>query len=244
MADATSHVRQQCTNCGTLHELTHSGACDSCHDAELRLWCPIHNTEVADNHCPRCAAPAKQTKFGFVCPACFASSALPIEYAGRRVRCLTCKAILSITHDKEVTLVNRSEASSKVPASASSKSAPPVTLLRDLPPTRPPLTKARSAPPIASSAPSPVLIPSTAGPPLNRLAVASFALGLISLCVNFFGVTGIIAIVLGSQAIKVIDRSSENQRGRGLAVAGIVLGVVGTIVGCIAAIVLFSDLAK
>ena len=58
-------------------------------------------------------------------------------------------------------------------------------------------------------------------PPLNGLAVASLVLGLLWL--NWFG--SILALLLGYMAKSQIDQRGES--GRGLAIAGIVLGWVG-----------------
>jgi hypothetical protein len=83
-----------------------------------------------------------------------------------------------------------------------------------------------------------------AGPPYgtypaattNGFAVASLVLG----CVGFVvcGVTGILALIFGYIARGQIDRSGGLQKGRGMAVAGIVLGWVW-----IGIIVLFVVLA-
>ena len=55
------------------------------------------------------------------------------------------------------------------------------------------------------------------------MAVASLVLG-ICFC---FGFTGILAVVFGNIALGKIDASQGTQKGRGLAIAGIVLGWIG-----------------
>jgi hypothetical protein len=57
----------------------------------------------------------------------------------------------------------------------------------------------------------------------NGLAIASLFVGVIWL----FGVGSIIAIVLGYAGVKQIDASGGHQSGRAIAIAGIVIGVVG-----------------
>ena len=68
----------------------------------------------------------------------------------------------------------------------------------------------------------------------NGLAVASLVLGIITLC----GIGSILAVIFGYVGKGQIDRSGGTQSGRGLAIAGIVLGWIG-----IGFIVLFIVLA-
>jgi hypothetical protein len=58
----------------------------------------------------------------------------------------------------------------------------------------------------------------------SGFAVASLVLGLM-LCTGIFG--GIRAVVFGNLALARIDASQGAMRGRGLAIAGIVLGWIG-----------------
>lgn len=69
----------------------------------------------------------------------------------------------------------------------------------------------------------------------NGFAIASLVLGLVWL----MGVGSILALVFGYIAKSQIDRSGGRQTGRGLAVAGIVLGWVGVaaLIGMIALMV-------
>jgi len=60
-------------------------------------------------------------------------------------------------------------------------------------------------------------------PSTNGLAVASLVLG----CLFCLMITGILAVIFGNVALSQIQRSQGAQRGRGLAIAGIVLGWVG-----------------
>lgn len=69
--------------------------------------------------------------------------------------------------------------------------------------------------------PSPYPTPRSSG--TNGMAIASFVLGLVWL----WGVGGVLAVVFGVIAKRQIDESGGTQSGRGLAIAGIVLGVVG-----------------
>src|SRR3954463_8349047 len=57
----------------------------------------------------------------------------------------------------------------------------------------------------------------------NGLAIASMFLGIIWL----FGIGSIVAIILGYAGMKQIDASAGHQSGRAIAIAGIVIGIVG-----------------
>jgi hypothetical protein len=57
----------------------------------------------------------------------------------------------------------------------------------------------------------------------NGLAIASLVLGILWFC----GVGAILALVFGYIAKGQIDRSEGRQSGRGMAIAGIVLGWIG-----------------
>ncbi|MCJ8012405.1 DUF4190 domain-containing protein [Paenibacillus sp. KQZ6P-2] len=64
-------------------------------------------------------------------------------------------------------------------------------------------------------------------PKTNGKAIGALVLGILSLVIPYLGfILGIIAIVLASLAFKEIKRRSEG--GRGLAVGGLVCGIVGT----------------
>ena len=60
-------------------------------------------------------------------------------------------------------------------------------------------------------------------PRTNGLAVASMVLGILCL----YGIGSILALVFGYQAKGQIERSGGRQSGRGMAIAGIVLGWIG-----------------
>jgi hypothetical protein len=78
--------------------------------------------------------------------------------------------------------------------------------------------------PYASYPPQPPSYPPPAGSRTNGLAVASLVLGIVWLC----GVGSILALVFGFMALSRIKRTGEG--GRGMAIAGIVLGSIGAIV--------------
>lgn len=93
-----------------------------------------------------------------------------------------------------------------------------------------PQTSPATPPPTPSSATPPTFVapaPSTTGatpaargkPPVNGFAVASLVLGLVGL-----GVGSILALIFGYKAMDTIDKSDGGQSGRGIAIAGIVLG--------------------
>jgi hypothetical protein len=77
-------------------------------------------------------------------------------------------------------------------------------------------------------------------PKSNTKAVVSLVIGIVSLplglCCSVFGLLGIAAIVLGNQAGKEIEGSPGLQTGAGMARAGVILGIVGTVIAVIMAI--------
>jgi hypothetical protein len=90
----------------------------------------------------------------------------------------------------------------------------------------PPGPPIQPAPPGWGGPPPGSIYPGSAGAATRTsgLAVAALVTGL------FFGccaVPGIVSIVLGHLALEQIDDSGGNMRGRGMAIAGIVLGWVG-----------------
>ncbi|WP_195990050.1 DUF4190 domain-containing protein [Clostridium sp. D53t1_180928_C8] len=61
----------------------------------------------------------------------------------------------------------------------------------------------------------------------NGLSIAGFVLGIISCFLNFFGIVGIVAVVLSSIGLAQISR--DYQKGKTLAITGIVLGAINII---------------
>jgi hypothetical protein len=64
----------------------------------------------------------------------------------------------------------------------------------------------------------------------NGKAIAALVLGLCAFCI---GLAGIVAVVLGILAKGEIAKSGGRQKGEGLAIWGIVLGVLGAVVNYI-----------
>ncbi len=103
------------------------------------------------------------------------------------------------------------------------------------PPTPPPSPP--TGPPPASSpppAPTPPPAPPAYGqqpygyqtaPKTNGLAIASLVLGIAQIFLCIIG--GILALVFGYIARRQIDESGGTQGGRGMAIAGIILGWIG-----------------
>jgi hypothetical protein len=74
--------------------------------------------------------------------------------------------------------------------------------------------------PAPAPAPTPYVAPAPTGPVTNGLAVASLTAGIVWL--GWLG--SIAAIVFGHVALGQIKRSGGNEKGSGLAIAGLVLG--------------------
>jgi hypothetical protein len=72
-------------------------------------------------------------------------------------------------------------------------------------------------PPVGWGSNQPIQRQTTSG-----FAVAALVLGIAELCTGIFG--GILAVVFGNLALARIDESNGAQKGRGMAITGIVLG--------------------
>ena len=72
--------------------------------------------------------------------------------------------------------------------------------------------------------------------PTNGFAIASMVLGIVGFIVC--GVGAILALVFGYKARREIDASGGREKGRGMAVAGIVLGWVW--IGLVVVIVIIA----
>jgi hypothetical protein len=68
----------------------------------------------------------------------------------------------------------------------------------------------------------------------NGYAIASLVLGIVNMLVG-----SVLALVFGYKAIREIDESHGTQTGRGLALAGVVLGWIGLVMGVIWLILFF-----
>jgi Domain of unknown function (DUF4190) len=68
----------------------------------------------------------------------------------------------------------------------------------------------------------------------NTLAVVSFVVSLFWL----FGLASIVAVVLGALALSQIERTGGRQYGKGLAMLGIALGVIGVVAAIVFVVML------
>ncbi len=67
--------------------------------------------------------------------------------------------------------------------------------------------------------------PNSGSPQTSGLAVVSLVTGILSLVCNF--ITGIIAVITGALAISKINKSNGALGGKGMAIAGVVMGILG-----------------
>jgi hypothetical protein len=107
-------------------------------------------------------------------------------------------------------------------------------------PSIPAIPSAAWAPP-APAPSAPWAPPGQIGPAqqqrTNGFAVTALVLGLTAFCT---AVTGILAVIFGNVALGKIARSDGRETGRGMAIAGIVLGWVSIAVLGVLAILWFS----
>ncbi len=67
-------------------------------------------------------------------------------------------------------------------------------------------------------------------PETNTFAITGFVLALISLLLNFWGIMGILATVFSAIALSKI--ATSNEKGKGMAIAGLIIGIVSILYGC------------
>lgn len=63
----------------------------------------------------------------------------------------------------------------------------------------------------------------------SGIAIAGFVTGLSSLLINFMGLVGLVATILS--AVGLTKTGETKQKGRGMAVAGLILGIISVIYG-------------
>ncbi len=78
---------------------------------------------------------------------------------------------------------------------------------------------------------------SVVAPKVNGFAIASMVLGIVWI----YWIGSILAVIFGHLALKKIKESNGTQSGRGMAIAGLVLGYIA--VGIVATIVVFAIIA-
>lgn len=72
----------------------------------------------------------------------------------------------------------------------------------------------------------------------NSMAVGGFISAIISLFINFFGIVGIVATVLSAIGLNQISATKE--KGKGLAIAGLCIGIFSIIYGLYQIMILAS----
>jgi hypothetical protein len=107
------------------------------------------------------------------------------------------------------------------PGEPSTSGQPPAYGATQWPGTAPPVTPGYGSTPYGSATPygQPGYV-AAGGTSMNGLAIASFVCSIV----GFFFITFIVAIVLGFVARSQIKKSGGQQRGDGLAIAGIIIG--------------------
>jgi hypothetical protein len=110
-----------------------------------------------------------------------------------------------------------------VSPSAAWRNAPPP----QSPPVAPPAWQ--FPPPTGYPLPYPPPFPPAPGPPTNKWAVAALILGILGIW-PLIGVASIFAAAFGLLAYVEVEHSEGAQGGKGIAIAGIVLGAIGLVI--------------
>ena len=96
----------------------------------------------------------------------------------------------------------------------------------------------------AAEAPRSQPLVSAAPPETLGLAIASLVLGIIGLlssCIAVGGVLAIIALILGILALSKISRQPRTYKGKGMALAGTIMGAVGIVIALISLILILAS---
>ena len=75
-------------------------------------------------------------------------------------------------------------------------------------------------------------------PKLNIMALVGFILGCVSFLINFWGIVGMVALVFSIVGFTQIKNNGG--RGKGFAIAGMILGAIGVVYGFVVLIALSS----
>ncbi|XID92021.1 DUF4190 domain-containing protein [Paenibacillaceae bacterium WGS1546] len=85
---------------------------------------------------------------------------------------------------------------------------------------------------------SPLPNPPYSPPKTNGKSIAALVLGILAIVLPYIGfLVGIVAIIFASISLKEIKRSGE--QGRGMAIAGLVCGIVGTAIYAVIILLVF-----
>jgi len=160
----------------------------------------------------------------FQCSACGKKLAVPDEFANKKARCPGCKQTITVpTQAEEVIPVVSGPSDPPPPQPQSQQSYSPPPPLPQPPQGFGPSPFSNSQPPLYSSSGNQWLV--NQQPPYSGLAIAGFVCGLLGLTPCFVGlVLCILGIVFSS--VGIAKTGIGKRRGRGLAIAGLVLSIV------------------
>ncbi|REK74952.1 DUF4190 domain-containing protein [Paenibacillus paeoniae] len=81
-------------------------------------------------------------------------------------------------------------------------------------------------------------------PKTNGKSIAALILGICSIIVPYIGfLSGIVGIILSTLSLKEIKNSGNQEQGRGLAIAGMVCSIIGTILWGIVLLIILLAIA-
>ncbi|MEW6020223.1 MAG: DUF4190 domain-containing protein [Pseudomonadota bacterium] len=71
----------------------------------------------------------------------------------------------------------------------------------------------------------------------SGMSIAALVLGLVGLVPCFFGIPNILAIVFGAIELSKIKKGESSAKGRGFAMAGLIIGAVTLVLGALLTII-------
>lgn len=145
----------------------------------------------------------------FICSHCNTTLRVQDEHAGKQARCPHCESLNAIPSNASVP-VAKGESPFHPTVNAPVGAAP-----------GPPASKNPFAPVHTTS-------PSGYGRQVPHRGSTVLTLGVVSLLCNFFFIPGILAWVYGRGDLKKMDAGQMDSEGRGMTLAGMILGIIST----------------
>jgi hypothetical protein len=75
----------------------------------------------------------------------------------------------------------------------------------------------------------------------NLYALSGFMLGVLSLFLSFWGITGALACIYSGIGLSRFNPETENKNSKWMAITGLVLGIIGVIFGFLVLLALAMD---
>ena len=146
----------------------------------------------------------------FTCQNCETTLRVPDEHAGKQAKCPRCQTLNLIQAGVQIRDSN-----------VSTHSSEPIHQIGNFGAVKQPGVSSSANPYHPTGAPGVYQVGHRGGLILT--------LGILGIACNFFGIPGIMAWVLGRADLKQMDAGVMDVEGRGMVQAGMILGIIGTV---------------